>query len=196
MAVKEQQPARDDFELMRAIAARDQAALRTLYDRHSGIVFSLCLRVLRDNSEAEDLLVDVFWELWDKCGRYDAGRGSPLTYLTTLTRSRAIDRLRSRASASKVMTLAADVEEVAPSPSSSQSSSDNPLVQTIEAERRATVVAALQTLEPQQRRAIECAYYEGLSHSEISEKLGKPLGTVKTWIRTGLIRLRDSLRTC
>src|SRR2546428_3879967 len=95
--VKEDSRQCDDFELMRAIAARDQSALRTLYDRHSGIVYSLCLRVLRNSAEAEEVLVEVFWEAWDKGGRYDAGRGSPLTYLTTLARSRSIDRLRSLA---------------------------------------------------------------------------------------------------
>jgi RNA polymerase sigma-70 factor (ECF subfamily) len=191
-AVKEDIQQRDDFELMRGIASRDQSALRDLYDRHSGIVYSLCLRILRNNAEAEELLVDVFWEAWEKCGRYDATRGSPLTYLTTLARSRAIDRLRSRASATRHMAMVDDVETVAPA---SAQGSDNPLGAAIDAERRATVAAALQSLEPQQRQAIECAYYEGLSHSEVAEKLGKPLGTVKTWIRTGLIRLRESLRT-
>jgi len=93
LAMEEQ---RDDYELMRAISARDQAALRILYERHSGLIYSMCLRALRNSAEAEELLVDVFWELWEKSGRYDAGRGSPVTYLVTLARSRAIDRLRSR----------------------------------------------------------------------------------------------------
>ena len=188
-AVKEDRAARDDFELMRGIASRDPSALRDLYDRHSGLVYALCLRILRNPAEAEDLLVDTFFEAWEKFGRYDPARGSPLTYLTTLARSRVIDRLRSRASANSKVKLA-DVDDVTP-----PASQPGPLDKSIADERRATVVAALDQLDPQQRQAIEAAYYDGLSHSEISEKLGKPLGTVKTWIRTGLIRLRESLRT-
>jgi len=188
-AVKED-PARDDFDLMRGIASRDQSALRALYDRHSGIVYALCLRILRNPTEAEELLVDVFWEAWEKSDRYNPLRGSPLTYLTTLARSRAIDRLRSNLSATGKMKLA-NVDDV-PTPAIGQSSA---LERSIADERRVAVTFALDQLDPQQRQEIECAYYEGLSHSEISEKLGKPLGTVKTWIRTGLIRLRDTLRT-
>jgi RNA polymerase sigma-70 factor (ECF subfamily) len=187
-AVKEA-PVRDDFDLMRGIASRDQSALRELYDRHSGMIYALALRILRNAGEAEDVMVDVFFEAWEKFDRYDSARGSPLTYLTTLARSRAIDRLRSRASADARLKLA-DVDDVAPI-----AAQGGPLDHSLDAERRATVSAALDQLDPQQRRAIEHAYYEGLSHSEIAEKLGKPLGTVKTWIRTGLIRLRDSLRT-
>ena len=188
--VKEDPSVRDDYDLMRGIASRDQSALRALYDRHSPVVYALCLRILRNAVDADELLVDVFWEAWEKSDRYDASRGSPLTYLTTLARSRAIDRIRSRATATAKMSLA-DVNDVSPA----APSKSGPVENTLDAERRATVSAALDQLDPQQRQAIECAYYEGLSHSEISEKLGKPLGTVKTWIRTGLIRLRDTLRT-
>src|SRR5262245_17695506 len=102
IAVKEE---RDDYELMRLIAERDQSAFTALYDRHSGMVYSLCLRILRDREAAEDLLVDVFWELWDKSGRYDASRGTPVTYLMTLARSRAIDRLRSKGRAGVTMSI-------------------------------------------------------------------------------------------
>lgn len=183
-AVKE-----DDYELMRAIAGeRDQRAFAALYDRHSGLVFTLCLRVLHDKAEAEDLLVDVFYEVWEKADRYDPSRGSPTTYLSTLARSRAIDRLRSKSSrsAGPAMTLVRD-DEPAPTADPSQ--------QTADAERRKIVSSALDQLDPAQRQAIESAYYDGLSHSEIAAKLNKPLGTVKTWIRQGLIRLRDSLRS-
>jgi RNA polymerase sigma-70 factor (ECF subfamily) len=176
---------------MRGVGARDSGALRTLYDRHSKLVFALCLRVLHDRGEAEDVLVDVFWELWEKWDRYDPSRGSPMTYLVTLARSRAIDRLRSREGTQRreMRLVQQDEADAAAVPDGA-----NPLEQTLEAERRAQVQEALARLEPAQRDAIECAYYDGLSHSEIAEKLNKPLGTVKTWIRQGLIHLRDSLR--
>ena len=183
-AVKE-----DDYELMRAIAKeRDERAFAALYDRHSGLVFTLCLRVLHDKAEAEDLLVDVFYEVWEKADRYDPSRGSPTTYLATLARSRAIDRLRSKSSRSVGATITL-VRDDHPAPTA------DPSQQTADAERRSVVTTALQQLDPAQRQAIESAYYDGLSHSEIAAKLNKPLGTVKTWIRTGLIRLRDSLRS-
>src|SRR5262245_55929216 len=125
LAMEEQ---RDDYDLMRAVAARDQGALRELYDRHSGLIYSLCLRALRNSAEAEDLLVDVFWELWEKSSRYEAGRGSPVTYLVTLARSRAIDRLRSRAGSAARMKLA-DVNDVSPP---TAGAADNPLVRAID----------------------------------------------------------------
>jgi RNA polymerase sigma-70 factor (ECF subfamily) len=168
---------------MDAIASGDSNALRALYDRHSPLVFATCVRMLRDRNEAEDLLIDIFHEVWQKSSRYDASRGSPVTYLMTLTRSRAIDRQRARP---KLRMSDIDNSDV-----SGGATPDAPVLAD---EMRVAVVGALQKLELAQRQAIECAYYDGLSHSEIAEKLNKPLGTIKTYIRQGLIRLRESLR--
>src|SRR5262245_53102064 len=156
---------------MEAIAAGDANALRDFYDRHSGLVFATCLRMLRDRNEAEDLLVDIFHEIWQKASRFDASRGSPITYLMTLTRSRAIDRQRGRPKVRASDIDQTDVEAMGMQP-------DAPVIAD---ETRVAVVQALRTLEPAQREAIECAYYDGLSHSEIAAKLNKPLGTIKTY---------------
>jgi RNA polymerase sigma-70 factor (ECF subfamily) len=177
----------DDLRLMEAVARRDPNAMRALYDRHSPLVFSVCFRVLGNRADAEELLGDIFWEVWEKSGRFDAGRGSPITYLVLLARSRAIDRKRSRVSRPTVSLATDDAPVVDPNPT--------PAAGALVAEQRGIVVRALAELEPQQRQAIECAFYDGLSHSEIADKLKKPLGTVKTWIRQGLIRMRDLLRT-
>lgn len=177
----------DDFSLMQAIAAGDRAALGDLYDRHGPLLLAVCRRVLRDAGEAEDVLTDVFFEVWSRSDRFDASRGSPLTYLLTLTRSRAIDRRRSRRSRPVVSdNPQAVAEQASPAPTPYQSTDLN--------ERRGIIRAAMAALDPAQREAIECSFFEGLSHSEIAEKLQKPLGTVKTYIRQGLIRLRDRVR--
>ena len=124
-----------------------------------------------------------------RCNRYDPTRGTPITYLITLARSRAIDRLRSRKSS------AASSLETIDSIVATSDKSDGPLELTLLGERRNIVREALGTLGPQQRAAVELAFYDGLSHSEIAQRLNKPLGTVKTHIRQGLIQLRDRLRS-
>jgi len=177
----------DDFALMQAIARRDRDALAALYDRHSPMLLAICRRLLKDAGEAEDVMTDVFFEVWAKADRFDSSRGNPLTYLVTLSRSRAIDRQRSRASRPKVTSDFTDAaSQTDPVP--------NPFESIHLKERQTQVRAALSSLDPMQREALECSFYEGLSHSEIAEKLNRPLGTVKTYIRQGLIRLRDSLR--
>jgi RNA polymerase sigma-70 factor (ECF subfamily) len=180
----------DDFALMSAIAAGDRGAISALYDRHAPLLLALCRRILRDQADAEDVLTDVFFEVWSRADRFDPSRGSPVTYLVTLARSRSIDRRRARAARGGAVTVSADAADAA----ALVSASPNPSQSTEADEQRRIVRAALACLEPQQREAIECSFYEGLSHSEIAEKLGKPLGTVKTYIRQGLIRLRDRLR--
>ena len=179
----------DDVVLMQRIAARDGAALRLLYDRYGRVCLAICVRILRDRNEAEQLLIDVFAEVWERCDRYDASRGTPITYLITLSRSRAIDRVRSRKSAPSISL------DAAPGIGAASDESAGPLDQTLLGERRGIVREALRKLEANQREAVELAFYDGLSHSEIAEKLHKPLGTVKTHIRQGLIRLRDQLRS-
>ena len=177
----------DDFSLMSAIARQDREALSVLYDRHSALLLAICRRVLKDAGEAEDVLTDVFFEVWTKADRFDAGRGNPLTYLVTLSRSRAIDRQRSRSSRPKITSDYTDAASQAdPVP--------NPLEFIHLKERRSQVLQALSALDPAQREALECSFYDGLSHSEIAAKLNRPLGTIKTYIRQGLIRLRDTLR--
>jgi RNA polymerase sigma-70 factor, ECF subfamily len=179
----------DDYVLMEAIALRDAAALAELYDRHSGLVFSLCLRVLRDRAEAEDVLIDVFHELWDRCDRYDPARSSPQTYLVLLARSRAIDRVRSRTSQGPPAAGDRDTLLGAAIPSQGP----DPLVQAEFSEDQARIVSALRQIDPAQRQAIECSFYEGLSHAQIANRLGKPLGTIKSSIRAGLMKLREML---
>lgn len=175
----------DDYALMRKIADGDAAALKTLYDRHGCQVHALCLRMLKDAGDAEQLLTDVFFEIWTARERYDAMRASPLTYLMRLTRSRAIDRLRRKKAvgvgAVSLDTAAGIDVAVDGEPIAEQD------------ERRGAMRRAIKVLDADQRAAIESAYYDGLSHSEIAEKLKKPLGTVKSNIRLGLMRLRDIL---
>jgi RNA polymerase sigma-70 factor (ECF subfamily) len=178
----------DDLSLMRAIAAGDRAAFSLLYERHGPMLMAICRRVIKDSGAAEDILIDVFLEVWLRADRFDPSRGTPLTYLVTLARSRAIDG--QRAQAARLRATSGDSHndgQASPASDPSQSVDSN--------EQRQIVRTALAELEPAQRQALECAFYEGLSHSEIAEKLQKPLGTVKTYIRQGLIRLRDSLRT-
>jgi RNA polymerase sigma-70 factor, ECF subfamily len=178
----------DDLSLMRAVAAGDRTAFSLLYDRHSPLLFSICRRVLKDSGNAEDIVIEVFLEVWLRADRFDASRGSPMTYLVTLARSRAIDRQRSQSARLKATSGdPGNSAQTSPASDPSQSVDSN--------EQQQIVRAALAELEPAQRQALECAFYEGLSHSEIAEKLQKPLGTIKTYIRQGLIRLRDSLRT-
>lgn len=177
---------------MQAIAAGDRAALERLYDRHSPLVLAVSRRVLKDAAEAEDVLTTVFFEVWSRADRFDASRGSPLSYLTTLARSRAIDRRRSRAA--RPVALSSE-NSAAENAAAMASTAPTPLQSSDINEQRQRIRAALAELEPAQREAIECSFYEGLSHSEIAEKLQKPLGTVKTYIRQGLIRLRDRIRT-
>jgi RNA polymerase sigma-70 factor (ECF subfamily) len=181
--------ASDDVALMQRIAAGEQAALRTLYDRHSGVVFAICLRVLRDRNEAEQTLIDVFAEIWEQSGRFDSSRGTPVSYIALLARSRAIDRVRAR---KKDATTSLDV--VGPTVAESDNLAD-PLNRAVADERKTIVAQALSSLDANQRQVVELAFYDGLSHSEIAAKLNKPLGTVKTHIRQGLIRMRDLLRT-
>lgn len=180
----------DDAAVMERIARRDPSALAALYDRHAGLVYSLCQKILRDPPAAEEVLLDVFYELWEKSARFDRARGSVVTYLVTLARSRALDRLRSRASAR------AHVHgntESTPPPAADVA--HDPLRQALGAERRRQVAAALDQLDEGPRSAIELAYFQGLSHTDIAARMDRPLGTVKTWIRQGLIRLRHSLRS-
>ena len=175
-----------DLALMRRIAERDPTALRELYDRHAGLVYAIALKMLKSRDEADELVTDIFWELWNRADRYDPVRAAPVTYIVTLSRSRGIDRLR-RSRRHPTTSLDAGAQQ--------QEAPDiNPLEDALADEDRGLVRRALAQLDTNQRQALESAYYEGLTHSEIAEKLGKPLGTVKTYIRQGLIRLREALR--
>ena len=174
-----------DRELIEALARGEPAALGRLYDRHASLLFALCLRVLRNAADAEEVLGDVFHELWSRPERFDPSRGSLEAYLVTLARSRAVDRLRSRASRELREQASTDSPQAA----------DSPLDDAVLGERRMLVQRALTELTAEQREAIELAFYSGMSHAEISNELREPLGTIKSRIRSGLIRMRDSLRT-
>ena len=179
----------DDYVLMEGIARRDPTALSRLYDRHSTVVHSLCLRILRDPGMAEDALIDVFHELWQRADRYNPGRGTPIAYMLTIARSRALDRARMKG-ARPTAPLEGQEEaqgQAHPAPGPLQSAMDD--------ERRSLIVHALEKIDPKYREVMECSFFEGLSHSEIALKLQKPVGTVKTYLRRGLIQLRDLLRT-
>ncbi len=171
---------------MRAIAARDPDALEQLYDRYAPLAMAVCLRVLRDFGRAEETTIDVFAELWRKPDRYDPTRGGVRGFILLLARSRSIDRLRSvrtEPSNRPLHGVTGTADQAAPRPAEA----------VIEQERANLVRAAVDALEPQHREALEAAFFEGLSHTEVADKLHRPLGTVKSHIRQALSKLRDAL---
>ena len=183
---------RNDYELMTALADGDHDALSILFDRYAGVMLALCRRILRDATEADQLLLDVFTEVWQRADRYDEGRGTPLTYLLTLCRSRAIDRCRSRRSKQgkwAVQDIAADNKV-----DGAVATVQQPVEAVSLSEQRGLIRRAMETLTDVQRKVLELAYFDGLSQSEISEATGIPLGTVKSHVRTALIQLRQKLR--
>lgn len=183
----------DDVELMTAIAAGDARAFEEIYERHAGAVLATCVRILRDRPEAEDVLEEIFWEVWRRRDRYDPSRAEPLSYLLTLSRSRALDRLRFRRRREGVWLISHEIGPANDVPSAAGPTAD-PFGNTLAAQRRAAIDRALGELPESHRRAVELNFFEGLSHREIAEQLGDPLGTVKTRIRQGLLGLRKALR--
>lgn len=174
-----------DHAALERMAHGDHEALAELYDRHGRLVFSLALRILRDQSDAEDIVQDVFSQAWRQAARYESSRGNPVAWLLNLTRSRAIDRLRGR--------------RARPDTAADPSSLDLPDLsqpvdeQIVRSHQAAQIRAAVDELSVLQRVAIELAFYEGLTHVEIADRLELPLGTVKTRIRQGLLKLKDRL---
>jgi RNA polymerase sigma-70 factor, ECF subfamily len=176
----------DLVSLVELVATGDQSALATLYDATNRLIYSLILRVLGDVSSAEEVLVDVYTQVWRQAASYDANRGAPLAWMATIARSRAIDRLRSGWQDQR---RKEPLEVLGDAPANAASPEET----TAAAERQRFVREALNLLTPEQREVIELAYYSGLSHSEIAEKLKQPLGTVKTRTRLGMMKLREAL---
>ena len=173
-----------DRATMARVARGDQQALGDLYDRHARPVYALALKILQDPGDAEDIVQEVFAQAWQQAARYDDERGAVGAWLLTVARSRAIDRLRARRARP-------DRPGVDPSPRDIVDPVPAPDTQLLSFEQARAVRVALAELPLLQRVALELAYYDGLTHVEIAERLEQPLGTVKTRIRQALLKLRD-----
>ena len=183
---KEQRVEEEDRELIRRMASKDANALDTFYTRYNRLAFSFVLRIVGNREDAEDVLTDVFWQVWQQSSRYDSSRGKPIAWLLTIARTRAIDCIRS----TNRQQTRTDEVETHNNPSAAPPEPDSLVV----ADTRRGVQEALQTLPEQQRIALEMAYFQGMSHTEIATALGQPLGTVKDRIRNGMMHLRKRLK--
>jgi RNA polymerase sigma-70 factor (ECF subfamily) len=180
-----------DVSLLQRILARDTAAVAELYDRHSRLLFGLITRILRDRAEAEEILQQVFVRVWTRAELYDPRLGGPKPWLVRLARNCAIDRLRARRARDGAGWTPLD--ESMAEPAASNTDIRTPEAAALDAERRGKVMDALDALPAEQRRLIEAAFFEGYTHSELAERFGLPLGTVKTRIRAGMIAMRQRL---
>lgn len=177
--------AADDRAALERMARGDQAGLADLYDRHGRLVYSLALRIVRDQGDAEDVTQEVFAQAWHQAGRFQAARGTVAAWLVTLTRTRAIDLWRRRRVRPQLWGEASPPDQ----------SDQGPLqdLRLVSDEQASSVRQALHRLPTLQRTAIELAFFDGLTHTEIASELELPLGTVKTRVRQGLLKLRDHL---
>jgi RNA polymerase sigma-70 factor (ECF subfamily) len=178
----------DDVALIRRVAQGDRRGLEELYDRYANILFTVAHRVLNDQQATEDVLQDVFIQIWDKAPLYDASRGKPLTWAITLTRNKAIDQLRSIQRRGR-LAESAEREYKALEQFDGPSAFDE--VASGEAGR--LVRQAILSLSPESREVIELAFFSSLTQAEIAERLQQPLGTVKARIRRALMKLREIL---
>ena len=179
----------DDAQLLRQMAAGNEQALGAFYDRWHPLVHAVVLRVLRSADDVEDVVEETFWQAWRQAGRYESARGAVQTWILTIARSRALDRVRltnrrreesiDGENGEQVLQLATD---------------SDPSMDAESAERRKLVVAAMADLPGEQREALELGYFGGLSQSEIADRTGQPLGTIKTRMRLAMQKLRSSLQ--
>lgn len=177
-----------DAEVIRRIRAGDRAAFLQFYDQYASLLLSVAVRVLGDQREAEDVLQDVFTQIWQKSSGYDAALGTLSSWAVTLTRNKAIDRIRASTRRRRLMEeIAIEAETLEPE----RAASANELLHGRERAQR--IRAALAELSPDQRQVIELAFFAGLSQSEIAARLNEPLGTIKARIRRGMLRLREQL---
>lgn len=171
-----------DFALMRRMALGDETALSKIYDRYSGHVYSVALRILQDPALAEEILQDVFYKLWLDVADFDPQRGSLAGWLVVIARNRAISRLRKR----KLLNTGEIPDMQVPAPETLASTMENRLMLD-------QIRSALDELPRPQRQALDLAYFEGLTHSEIAERTGEPLGTIKSRLRSALNSLRKAV---
>ena len=181
-------PGPTDAMLLRQVLERRPQALADLYDRHAPTLLALARRILVGTSDAEEILQEVFLHVWNNAARYDAGRSSVSTWLVLITRSRAIDRLRNRKVVERVHEAAHQEDRV-------RHASPEGVESVFFRERRQRVKSELDKLPPEQKQVLEMAFYEGLSQSEIAERAGLPLGTVKTRTLLAMKKLRGALRS-
>ena len=167
------------------IAGGDRGALRLLYRDTSAKLFAVCVRILRDEGEAEDVLQDVYTTVWQRAGTFDPARASPITWLVAIARNRSIDRLRAGAMGARMRTIddAADVSDNAPNALAQ--------IESLQEERRLT--DCLGELESRHAVAVRFAFLDGMTYDELARRMNVPLGTMKSWIRRSLLRLRECL---
>ncbi len=181
-----------DTELITRAAGGDERAMAELYDRYGQVLYAVAYRIVGQRADAEEVVLDALAQAWREAARFEAGRGSVAAWLTTIARSRALDLVRARSRRDRI-TASAAAERPGASPGMGGWRPD-PSSGVEYAERRTQVQNALESLSAPQRRAIELAFFEGLSQSEIAELLQEPLGTIKTRVRLGMQKLRESLR--
>jgi len=177
-----------EVSLLRKIGEGDRESFRELYQRFSGVLMAAAYKVLNDQTDAEDVLQDVFIQIWDKASLYDPRRGKPLTWALTLTRNKSIDRLRS---AQRRYRLKDEVEKEYKAVD--QKEEVDSVDQVYALEKGQMIRQAVASLSKDQQVAIELAFFKGLTQNEVAEKLGEPLGTIKARIRRGMIKLREMI---
>jgi RNA polymerase sigma-70 factor, ECF subfamily len=181
-----------DLDLIRRIASGDESAVSSLYDRYGSVLYAVVYRITGQKADAEEVVMEAFAQVWRDAARFESSRGSVAAWVTMIARSRALDHIRSRDRRERITTTAGRDDD-AQAPAMGSWGTD-PGYQVEQTERERRVAEAMQSLSPAQRQAIELAYYDGLSQSEIAERLQEPLGTVKTRVRLGMMKLRDVLR--
>jgi RNA polymerase sigma-70 factor (ECF subfamily) len=182
-----------DVALIERMQSGDEQALGAFYSRWFPVVSALISRILKSADDVEDVVEETFWQAWRQANRFAADRGSVQTWVLTIARSRALDRLRATRRLREDAIDEGSFPDSAPSVGSTLPSASDPSLDAEHSERRRLVVAALSELPQEQREALELGYFSGLSQSEIAERTGQPLGTVKTRMRLAMLKLRDRL---
>jgi RNA polymerase sigma-70 factor (ECF subfamily) len=185
---------RELSQLLARAGLGDRAAFARLYERSSGHLFAVVLRIQRDRAVAEDLLQEIYVSVWKAAASFDAARSQPLTWLTHIARNRAIDSLRRAQAQPRTESLSTDEDDERPDPHEALASSDpGPLDLLGQASDKRQLTQCMEHLSPPQRQSVALAFYDGLSHAEVAEQLREPLGTVKSWVRRALQTLKGCL---